>query len=129
METTTEVSPTAKPAEKSQATESPVTLSARAVEMIKEAIASQKLDGHALRVGVVPGGCAGFSYDLDLVKDARAGEVRYDFQGVSILMDPVAVQYLKGTEIDYVQDGMRAGFAFKNPNAKSSCGCGSSFQA
>ncbi|MFN7131545.1 MAG: HesB/IscA family protein, partial [Myxococcales bacterium] len=67
--------------------------------------------------------------DLDLVKEARPGDVKFEQDGVGILMDPMSVQYLKGTQIDYVEDGMRAGFAFKNPNAKASCGCGSSFSA
>ncbi len=127
METTTQT--TAQSTEGQAGAQSPITLSTRAVEMIKQTIAAQKLDGHSLRVGVVPGGCSGFSYDLDLVKEARQGDVTFVQDGVSIMMDPMSVQYLKGTEIDYVEDGMRAGFAFKNPNAKASCGCGSSFSA
>lgn len=109
--------------------ETPVSLSPKAVEMVKDALATQKLEGHSLRIAVVPGGCAGFNYDLDLVKDGKPGDVKLAQDGVSILIDAVSFPYLKGTVIDYVQDGMRAGFVFKNPNARSSCGCGSSFQA
>lgn len=124
-----ETNPSNAQATEGQAAQSPITLSARAVEVIKQTMVEQKLDGHCLRVGVVPGGCSGFSYDLDLVKEGRPGDLTYAQDGVSITMDPMSVQYLKGTEIDYVEDGLRAGFAFKNPNARASCGCGSSFTA
>lgn len=107
----------------------PIVLTARALEAIKQAFAAQNLQGHSLRVGLIPGGCAGFSYDLDVVAEVRPGDLRFEQEGVAITMDPKAVPFLQGTEIDYVQDGLRAGFAFKNPNARSSCGCGSSFQA
>jgi len=83
-----------------------------------------------LRVGVKGGGCSGFSYMLDLVqeKDAENDEelVCHD---VKIVVDQKSLLYLNGTEIDFKNQGMTSGFVFKNPNATSTCGCGSSFQA
>lgn len=106
-----------------------VTLTARAVEAVKRTFVQQKLEGHRLRVALVPGGCAGFSYDLDVVPEPRPGDLAFEQDGVGIVVDAKAAQFLQGTEIDYVEDGLRAGFAFQNPNARSQCGCGSSFQA
>jgi iron-sulfur cluster assembly accessory protein len=125
-----EISPSVTPASPGTgAVECPVRLSERALEAVKQALREQKIDGHSLRVGLVPGGCAGFSYDMDVVLEAAPGDLKFEQGGVSILIDAKAVPLLKGTEVDYVQDGLRAGFSFSNPNARSSCGCGSSFQA
>lgn len=109
--------------------EKPVALTAEAVKMVKEALAGQKLDGHCLRIAVVGGGCSGLSYDLDLVKEHKAGDFTYDFDGVTVAVDPMSAQFLEGTVIDYVSTLQGAGFKFNNPKAKSSCGCGSSFSA
>jgi iron-sulfur cluster assembly protein len=125
-----DISPAVIPTPSSAGTkESPVRLSERAVEAVKQAFRDQNLEGHSLRIGLVPGGCAGFSYDMDVVKDAGPNDLRFEQDGVAILVDAKSVPLLQGTEVDYVQDGLHAGFAFKNPNARSSCGCGSSFQA
>ncbi len=126
MEISTSRNPTPSSA---SAAESPVRLSARAVEAVRQALREQKIEGHCLRIGLVPGGCAGFSYDMDVVQEAAPGDLKFEQDGISILVDPKSVPLLKGTEVDYVQDGLRAGFSFTNPNARSSCGCGSSFQA
>ncbi len=107
----------------------PVALTAKAVEMVKEALTQQKLDGHLLRIAVVGGGCSGLSYDLDLVKDAKPGDFTYDFEGVTVAVDPMSSRFLEGTVIDYVSTLQGAGFKFNNPKAKASCGCGSSFSA
>lgn len=113
-----------------QAGEGPVVrLTARALEAVKRTLAQQKLEGHRLRVGLVAGGCAGYSYDLDVVPEARPGDLAFEQEGLGIVVDEKSVQFLQGTQIDYVENGLRAGFAFENPNARSSCGCGSSFQA
>lgn len=111
------------------APERPVALTAKAVEMITEAINQQKLEGHLLRVAVVGGGCSGFNYDLDLVREARAGDHTYEMEGVTIAVDPMSSRFLEGTVIDYVESLQGAGFKFNNPKAKSTCGCGSSFSA
>jgi iron-sulfur cluster assembly protein len=109
-----------------------VTLSATAANEIKKIIKEQGLpEGETkLRVGVKGGGCSGFSYMLDLTEEPK-GEVdeELESQGVKILCDMKSLLYLTGVEIDFKDEVMGRGFVFKNPNATSSCGCGSSFSA
>ena len=104
-------------------------LTERAVLQIKDVIEQQKLQDHYLTVRVVPAGCSGLGYDLNLVKDTKAGDLIWEQDGVKIATDALSVGYLKGTQVDYVKTDTTAGFKFENPNAKSSCGCGSSFSA
>lgn len=110
----------------------PITLSESAANEIKSIIEQNKLPGDAtrLRVGVKGGGCSGFSYMLDLTEEPK-GEMdeEIDCNGVKILCDMKSYLYLNGVEIDFKSDMMQKGFVFKNPNATSSCGCGSSFSA
>src|SRR6187549_999354 len=80
----------------------------------------------ALRLRVVGGGCAGFSYDLYFDEPAEVDR-QFEVQGVKCLVDEMSLMYLVGTEIDYVEGLQGAGFKFQNPNVKSTCGCGSSF--
>ena len=105
----------------------PVSLTRAACEAIKTAMTEQKLT--TLRVGVVPGGCSGFSYDLELVNDSRPGDFAFEQDGVKVIVDAMSAQYLKGVSIDFVTSVKGSGFKFSNPNAQSSCGCGSSFSA
>ena len=81
-----------------------------------------------LRVRVVGGGCSGFQYQLALDDESRDGDQVIEQNGVRMLVDERSLPYLDGTEIDYVEDLMGAGFRFNNPNAVSNCGCGESFQ-
>jgi iron-sulfur cluster insertion protein len=80
----------------------------------------------ALRLRVVGGGCAGFSYDL-YFDEAAEVDRQFEIQGVKVVVDEMSLMYLVGTEIDYVEGLQGAGFKFNNPNVKSTCGCGSSF--
>ena len=82
-----------------------------------------------LRVRVVPGGCSGFQYSLNIEEQSREGDFILDQRGVRMFVDMFSAQYLTGVEIDYVTGVMGSGFTFKNPNATGSCGCGSSFTA
>jgi iron-sulfur cluster assembly protein len=82
-----------------------------------------------LRVRVVPGGCSGFQYSLNIEEDSRQGDHVLDSSGVRLFVDMFSAQYLNGVEIDYVTNMMGSGFTFKNPNATGGCGCGSSFTA
>lgn len=82
-----------------------------------------------LRVRVVPGGCSGFQYSLNIEEASREGDFILDKHGVRLFVDMFSAQYLNGVEIDYVSGMMGSGFTFKNPNATGSCGCGSSFTA
>jgi iron-sulfur cluster assembly protein len=110
----------------------PILLSEKAASEIKKIVKEQGLpdDQTRLRVGVKGGGCSGFSYMLDLTEEPK-GEMdeEMDSNGVKILVDMKSYLYLNGTEIDFKDEVMGRGFVFKNPNATSSCGCGSSFQA
>src|ERR1700756_3650815 len=109
-----------------------ITLTELAATKIKEIIKEQSLpEGETkLRVGVKGGGCSGFSYMLDLTEEPK-GEMDEEIEshGVKILCDMKSYLYLNGVEIDFKDEVMGRGFVFKNPNATSSCGCGSSFRA
>jgi iron-sulfur cluster assembly protein len=109
-----------------------ITLTELAAKQIKDIIQQQNLpEGQTkLRVGVKGGGCSGFSYMLDLTEEVAADtDEELESNGVPILIDSKSLLYLDGTEIDFKDDVMQSGFVFKNPNATSTCGCGSSFQA
>lgn len=107
--------------------EPPITLTAKAVEMVKEALEAEKLEGHGLRVFVQGGGCSGFQYGLDFDDAPRAGDFEMRFDGLTVYCDPISAMHLEGTDIDYVMGISGAGFKFNNPSAKTTCGCGSSF--
>ncbi len=123
METQTVCAPTAAPAESA----SPVVLTAKAVEMVKNAMASDNLQGYGIRVGVVGGGCSGFQYSMDFENQERDGDVSFEQDGVKVYVDPMSSMYLQGVTIDYVVGLQGAGFKFENPNARNTCGCGQSF--
>ena len=82
-----------------------------------------------LRVRVVPGGCSGFQYSLNIEEDSLQGDFILDEKGVKLFVDMFSAQYLNGVQIDYVTGVMGSGFTFTNPNATGSCGCGTSFTA
>ncbi|CAN5682010.1 iron-sulfur cluster insertion protein ErpA [soil metagenome] len=80
-----------------------------------------------LRIGVLPGGCSGFQYGLNIEDDAAEDDLVIDSNGLRLFIDPFSMQYLGGVEIDYVTTFQGSGFAFNNPNSSGGCGCGSSF--
>ncbi len=82
-----------------------------------------------LRVRVVPGGCSGFQYSLNIEEESKQGDHILDAHGVRLFVDMFSAQYLNGVKIDYVNNMMGSGFTFTNPNATGGCGCGSSFTA
>ena len=108
-----------------------VILTETAAREIKTIIAQQELDAEKvrLRVGVKGGGCSGFSYVLDLTETQKDTDEVYEQHGVKIVCDPKSLLYLNGVAIDFRDEIMGRGFVFNNPNATSSCGCGSSFSA
>jgi len=110
----------------------PISLTETAASEIKKIIKEQNIPetDTKLRVGVKGGGCSGFSYMLDLTEEPKAEmDEELDCHGVKILCDMKSYLYLNGVEIDFKDEVMGRGFVFKNPNATSSCGCGSSFSA
>src|SRR6266850_2810242 len=105
-----------------------VTMTARATDKLKEVIAKQGRADLALRVYVTAGGCSGFSYGMTFAEGREQDDTLVETDGVRIVVDPMSAMYLKGSEIDFVDALMGGGFALRNPNAVSSCGCGQSFK-
>ncbi len=102
-----------------------------AASRISELLVEEGKVGSGLRVFVQGGGCSGFQYGLMIDEgegDAESDQV-FEVNGVKLLVDPISLRYLQGAEVDFVDNNMGGGFTIKNPNAKSTCGCGSSFSA
>jgi iron-sulfur cluster assembly protein len=105
-----------------------LTLTATAAEKVQDFIQEHGVEGEAgLRVAVLPGGCSGFQYGLNVEDGPESDDEVFDVSGVKVFVDPFSAQYLEGVEIDYVTSFMGQGFAFRNPTATGGCGCGSSF--
>ncbi|NBB17174.1 iron-sulfur cluster insertion protein ErpA [Caulobacter sp. SLTY] len=107
-------------------TDTPITLSQTAAARIR-AIGEAEGRPLMLRVAVDGGGCSGFQYRFDLVEAAEADDLRIERDGASALVDDISLGLLKGSEIDFIDELAGAEFKIRNPNAKSSCGCGVSF--
>ena len=105
-----------------------VSMTSRAADKLKEIITKQGRDDLALRVYVTPGGCSGFSYGMTFAEGREEDDTLIEQDGVRIVVDPMSAMYIKGSEIDFVDALMGGGFALRNPNAVSSCGCGQSFK-
>ena len=105
-----------------------ITLSDRAAERVKEIIANAKERILGVRVGVASGGCAGMSYVIEYAKKANPNDEIIEDKGVKVLIDPKAIMYLLGTEMDYKKEEFSSTFVFKNPNETERCGCGESFK-
>lgn len=108
-----------------------ILLTESAAREIRTIIQQQELDAEKirLRVGVKGGGCSGFSYLLDLTETQKDSDEEFEHHGIKIVCDPKSLLYLNGTVVDFKDEIMGRGFVFQNPNATSSCGCGSSFSA
>ncbi|MBS1796238.1 MAG: iron-sulfur cluster assembly accessory protein [Acidobacteria bacterium] len=102
-----------------------------AVSEIKNFMANEEdlPETAGLRVRVVPGGCSGFQYSLNIEEESRSGDFVLDKDGVRLFVDMFSAQYLNGITIDYTTSMMGSGFTFDNPNATGGCGCGTSFSA
>jgi iron-sulfur cluster assembly accessory protein len=105
----------------------PVNLTSNAIAKVKEIMAQQTPVPTGLRVGVVGGGCSGFQYSMSFENSAGMMDKVYDFDGLKVYVDATSVNYLNGAVVDYVETLEGAGFKFENPNVKTTCGCGSSF--
>jgi len=99
-----------------------------AASRIKMLMARQGMNEGGLRVGIKGGGCSGLSYTFAWEKEARLGDEVVEAQGVKLFVDKKSLLFLRGTTLDYDTSLMSKGFVFTNPNAKSTCGCGTSFQ-
>ncbi len=104
-----------------------ITLSDRAAEEIKGLLEKQNKPEAMLRVFVSGGGCSGFQYGMSLEDAAMEGDQQTEVNGVKVIVDPRSAMYIQGAEVDFVDNLMGGGFKIDNPNAASSCGCGTSF--
>ena len=105
-----------------------IKLSENAAERIKEIMSKAESKTIGVRVGVKSGGCAGMSYIMEYAKDIKPNEEIVEDKGVKVLIDPKAIMYLLGTEMDYKEEKFSSQFFFKNPNETERCGCGESFK-
>lgn len=105
-------------------------LSENAAQQVKELKQTQNLPENAfLRMGVKGGGCSGMSYALEFDTEMGPHDREFEIEGIKVVCDKKSYLYLNGITLDYVRQGLTGGFTFVNPNAKSSCGCGTSFSA
>lgn len=104
-----------------------IQVTSKAVEKIRQTLAREGLVEGGLRLGVQGGGCSGMSYLIRPEAEPRANDHVFEFDGVRIFVDPRSLAYLQGLTLDYQESLMRSGFVFQNPNARKSCGCGTSF--
>ena len=105
-----------------------ITLSDNAANRIKEIISNNETKSIGVRVGVKSGGCAGMSYVMEYAKEINPTDEIIEDKGVKVFIDPGAIMYLLGTEMDYKKEQFSSTFIFKNPNETERCGCGESFK-
>jgi len=103
-----------------------ITISERAAGHIARYL-EKRGKGIGLRLGIKTTGCSGLAYKMEYVDEARADDLLFEQHGVKLFVDPGSLQYIDGTEVDFVREGLNEGFKFVNPNEKASCGCGESF--
>ncbi|WP_346897515.1 Fe-S cluster assembly scaffold SufA [uncultured Roseibium sp.] len=103
-----------------------MTMTDAAAERVRELVDNADGEAQGLRVGIKKGGCAGMEYTMELVKEASPGDDAVEDKGAKLFVDPSAVLFLLGTEMDFEVTKFRSGFIFKNPNEVSACGCGES---
>jgi iron-sulfur cluster assembly protein len=106
-----------------------IQLTPKAIERIRKVFVQQGVEGGGLRLGVQGGGCSGLSYLIRFEPKNRPSDRVLEFDGVRVFVDPKSLLYLDGMTLDYKESLMQSGFVFDNPNAKQSCGCGTSFTA
>ncbi len=105
----------------------PIHLTDSAIAKVRDIMAQQNPAPAGLRLGVVGGGCSGFSYSMQFETSAGVMDKVYDFGGLKVYVDATSLMYLSGCQVDYMETLEGAGFKFENPQVKSTCGCGSSF--
>jgi iron-sulfur cluster assembly protein len=103
-----------------------ITLTEAAAKHVSKFLAKRG-KGIGLRLGVKTTGCSGLAYKLEYVDEIRPEDLRFESNGVTVVVDPKSLPYLDGTQLDFAREGLNEGFRFNNPNVKDSCGCGESF--
>jgi iron-sulfur cluster assembly protein len=104
-----------------------ISLTPAAADRVRELLASKGEGALGLKLDVKPSGCSGLSYQLDFAREIEPGAEVVDVDGIKVVIEPRAVMYVLGTELDFVADKLGAQFVFRNPNEKARCGCGESF--
>lgn len=104
-----------------------MTITPVAAARVKDMIEKRGKPTHGVRIGVRSRGCSGLSYTLEFADEENAADKIVEAHGIKVFIDPKALLFLLGTNMDYVEEKMHAGFTFKNPNEKGRCGCGESF--
>jgi len=110
-------------------TKSIITITDKAADQVRALLQKRSEESFGIRVGVKSGGCSGLSYTIEYADDKGKFDEVIEEKGVRVLIDPKAVMYLIGSEMDYAQGQFKSGFTFTNPNEKGKCGCGKSFSA
>ena len=105
----------------------PITISDAEAARVQYLLAQRGKESVGIRVGVKKGGCSGLSYTIEYADDIQKFEEVIEDKGVRVIIDPKAIMYLIGSEMDFVEEKLRSGFTFVNPNVKGQCGCGESF--
>lgn len=105
-----------------------MTMTSAAANRVKEIVENSGPDAKGIRVGIKKGGCAGMEYTIDLVREPNPKDDMIEHEGARVWLEPAAVLYLLGTEIDFETTTLRSGFTFHNPNQTSACGCGESVE-
>ncbi len=106
-----------------------ITLTSSATTHVRRLMEREKKEGSVLRISVVGGGCSGLSYKMSFEAQPADADQVLEFDGVKVVVDPRSALFLKGIEVDFVDGLNGSGFTYNNPNAKKSCGCGTSFSA
>jgi iron-sulfur cluster assembly protein len=104
-----------------------ITLTERAAQHVSRYI-EKRGKGVGIRLGVRTTGCSGLAYKLEFVDDVANEDMSFESHGVTVFVDPKSLPYIDGTQLDFAREGLNEGFRFENPNVKSECGCGESFQ-
>ena len=103
-----------------------VTLTEKAADKVKTLLKKENKEDYGLRVGILPGGCSGYMYDIGLEKSAKENDTVIEDKGVRIFINPESIAFMKGSTVDYIESLQNSGFKINNPNVKTSCGCGHS---
>jgi len=103
-----------------------ITLTERAAKHIEKSL-SRRGKGAGLKLGVKQVGCSGLAYKIEWADEVKAGDLKFETHGVAVYVEPDSLQFLDGSEVDFVREGLNERFKFSNPNIKGECGCGESF--
>lgn len=105
----------------------PLTITPAALERVKVLLEKRGKPSLGIRIGIRTKGCSGLSYTLEYADERQPLDELIEVEGITILIDPKAIMFILGTEMDYLEEKLQSGFVFKNPNEKGRCGCGKSF--